>query len=121
VAFEQKEFRLHAAAVRYLRTVCPECIVFHAANGEYRRPETVRRLKAQGVLPGIFDLILIDPEGKHYYLEAKSATGRLTEAQQWFKKELILRCIPYVVFRSLDDVKEFVLQNRIPNRIADAA
>jgi hypothetical protein len=79
MAFEQKEFRLHAAAVRFLRTVCPDCIIYHPANGEYRRPETARRLKAEGVLPGVFDLVMIDPQGKHFYLEAKSDTGRLSE------------------------------------------
>jgi hypothetical protein len=121
MAFEQKEFRLHAAAVRFLRTVCPDCITYHPANGEYRRPETARRLKAEGVLPGVFDLVLIDPHGKHFYLEAKSDTGRLSESQQWFKSELIIRGIPYVVFRSLDDVRDFIIQNKIPNRLHEQA
>jgi hypothetical protein len=119
MAFEQKEFRLHAAAVRFLRTVCPDCITYHCANGEYRRPETARRLKAEGVLAGVFDLVMIDPQGKHFYLEAKSETGRLSESQQWFKSELILRGVPYVVFRSLDDIREFIRQNKIPNRLAE--
>jgi len=121
MAFEQKEFRLHAAAVRFIRTVCPDCILYHPANGEYRRPETARRLKAEGVLPGVFDLVLIDPQGRHFYLEAKSESGRLSESQQWFKYELIKRGLNYCVFRSLKDVEDFIRQNRIPNRLAEAA
>jgi len=74
-----------------------------------------------GVFPGVFDLVLIDPQGRHYYLEAKSEKGRLSEAQEMFKRELITRGIPYVVFRSLADIETFVLQNKIPNRLAEAA
>ena len=117
----QPEIRLHCAAVRYLRTVCPDCIVFHCANGGKRSKETARLMKALGVMPGVFDLILITPDGRHCYLEAKSDGGRLSPEQQWFKSELILRGIPYVVFRNLADIETFVQQNAIPNRLARAA
>jgi hypothetical protein len=38
-----------------------------------------------------------------------------------FKNELILRGVPYVIFRSLNDIETFLLQNAIPNRLARAA
>ena len=115
------EFRLHCAALKYLRTVCPDCLVYHVPNGEHRSKETGRKLKAAGVMPGVFDLVLIGPDGRHFYLEAKAPAGRLSESQQWFKSELILRGIPYVVFRNLADIETFVQQNAIPNRLARAA
>jgi hypothetical protein len=117
----QPEVRLHCAAVRYLRTVCPDCIVLHCANGGKRSKETARLMKALGVLPGVFDLLLICPDGRHMWLEAKSDAGRLSPEQQWFKMELIVRGVPYVVFRNLADIEAFVHQNRIPNRLAQAA
>ena len=107
MAFEQKETRLHCAAVRYLRVTCPDCIVFHVGNGGKRSKETARLMQALGVTAGVFDLILIGPDGRHFYLEAKSDKGRLSEAQKWSKKELILRGIPYAIFRSLDDIKNY--------------
>jgi hypothetical protein len=113
------ETRLHAAAVRYLRTVCPDCITLHISNGGKRSKETARLMKALGVLPGVFDLLLICPDGRHMWLEAKSSDGRLSQEQQWFRGELILRGVPYVVFKSLDDVLEFIKQHKIPNRIAE--
>jgi hypothetical protein len=115
------EFRLHCAALKYLRLVCPDCIVYHVPNGEHRSKETGRKLKAAGVMPGVFDLVMIAPDGRHFYLEAKSQTGRLSPEQQWFQGELILRAIPYVIFRNLADIETFVHQNRIPNRLAQAA
>jgi hypothetical protein len=51
-------------------------------------------MKALGVLPGVFDLLLICPDGRHMWLEAKSDAGRLSPEQQWFKGELILRGVP---------------------------
>lgn len=119
MGFASQEFRLHAAAVRWLRLVCPDCLVWHPANGEQRSPQAARRLKALGVWPGIFDLVLIDPQGRHYYLEAKAEKGRLSESQEMFKRELITRGVPYVVFRSLADVELFIKQNRIPNRLSE--
>lgn len=121
MGFDNRETRLHAAAVRYLRTVCPDCLTYHVGNGGKRSPETSRLMKALGVLPGVFDLVMIDPQGRHFYLEAKSDTGRLSESQQWFRNELILRGVPYVVFRSLSDIEAFIVQNGIPNRLAERA
>lgn len=121
MSFASAEFRLHAAAVRWLRTVCPDCIVWHPANGEQRSPQAARRLKALGVFPGVFDLVLIDPQGRHFYLEAKSDKGRLSEAQEAFKRELIVRGIAYVVFRTLDDIRDFIVQNGIPHRLSEQA
>lgn len=112
------EFRLHCAAVNYLRVTCPDCIVYHNANGEKRSIETAGKLKRAGVLPGVFDLTLISPDGRVMYLEAKAEKGRLSYEQEWFKRELILRGVPYVVFKSLADIEAFIVQNRIPNRIS---
>jgi hypothetical protein len=78
-------------------------------------------MKALGVLPGVFDLLLICPDGRHMWLEAKSDNGRLSPEQQWFQGELILRAVPYVIFRNLADIETFVQQNRIPNRISQRA
>jgi hypothetical protein len=114
-----EEFKLHAAAVRFLKTVAPSLLVYHPANGEWRRPETARRLRAMGVLPGTFDIVAILHDGRHVYLEAKSARGRLSPAQQAFRVELIKRNIPHLVFRSLDDIAEFLVANSIPHRLSD--
>jgi hypothetical protein len=115
------EFKLHCAAVRYLRTVAPDCITIHVANGEYRSDATAGRLKAMGVVPGIFDLLILAPDGRCFFAEAKSAKGKLSPWQEWFRGELIRRGIPYVIFKSLDDLELFIDQHSIPNRIAKSA
>jgi hypothetical protein len=68
---DKKETRLHTAAVRYLRTVCPDCLIWHVANGGKRSPETARLMKALGVLPGVFDLVLLAPGPRTFFLRLK--------------------------------------------------
>jgi hypothetical protein len=121
MAFANPETRLHSAAVRYLRTVCPDCLTWHVANGGKRSPETARLMKSLGVLPGVFDLVLLAPGPRTFFLEAKAEQGKLSEDQQWFKGELIKMGFSYVVFRSLDDIRDFIVQNGIPNRLAEEA
>ena len=115
------ETALHCQALRYLRLVCPDCLVWHTPNGGLRSKETARLTSALGTLPGVFDLSLLTPDGRTLYLEAKAQTGRLSEAQEWFRRELVVRGVGYVVFRSIADVEAFILQNNIPNRLASKA
>ncbi len=113
-----QEIRLHCAALQYLRVTCPNCLVFHVPNGGARTAATGKMLKAMGLHPGVFDLTVIGPDGQHYYLEAKTAKGRLSPAQEAFKFELIRRGVPYVIFRNLGDVEAFIRQYKIPTRLA---
>lgn len=119
MTFSNPETRLHVAALDYLRMVCPDCLTFHVPNGGKRSKETARLMKRLGLMPGVFDLTMMLPDGRHAYLEAKVGKNDLTEDQSNFKKELILRGVPYVVFRSLDDIRNFVLQHNIPHRLAE--
>jgi hypothetical protein len=80
--------------------ICPDCLTWHAANGGKRSKETARLMKRLGVLPGVFDLVVLAPGPRTFFLEAKADKGKLSEDQQWFKGELIKMGFPYVVFRS---------------------
>lgn len=60
--------------------------LFHVMNGGKRRQTEARRCKAEGVLAGVADLILLAP-GRGYHalaLEMKSADGSLRPDQQIF-------------------------------------
>ena len=106
------ERRVHCAVVDLLRVAArPGWLFLHPANGEYRNPTTAALLKRLGVLPGAFDLLLIGPDGRHYWLEIKRAAGgRLSPAQQQFAAELERRGVPYAVAGGFDQAVE-VLQS----------
>jgi hypothetical protein len=64
---------------------------------------------------------VLAPGGVCCFLECKADSGKLSPEQTWFKSELIKMGFAYAVIRNLDDLRTFILQNRIPNRIAEQA
>jgi hypothetical protein len=121
MTFSNHEVRLHAAVMRYLRTVLVDCRAFHIPNGGKRSAETARLMKALGTMPGVFDIEILAPGPRTFWLECKSDTGRLSDEQESFRVDLIKMGFPYAVVRSLDDVRDFILQNGIPNRLSEQA
>lgn len=87
--------------------------VFHFAvpNGEKRDVRVGARLKEEGVLPGVSDLVLILP-GRVVFVEIKTAAGRLSPVQKAFREVVQGLGHPYVVWRSLDDCKLFLKQQK---------
>lgn len=87
--------------------------VFHFAvpNGEKRDVRVGARLKEEGVLPGVADLELVLP-GRVVFAEIKTAAGRLSPAQKAFREAVQGLGHPYVVWRSLDDCKLFLKQQK---------
>ena len=56
----------------------------HIPSGEAREPVTGARLKRMGLKPGLFDLLLIDPNGRHYWLELKRKANTMSSSQlEW--------------------------------------
>lgn len=67
-----------------VRSQRPELDFLYAVpNGGFRQPATARKLKAEGVKPGVPDLCLpVSRSGFHgLYLEMKATDGRLSEIQ----------------------------------------
>lgn len=113
-----EETRLQCAVVDYMRRICPDCLTWHAANGGRRTPETARLMKRLGVMPGVFDLVVMGPGPFVGFMECKVGKEKLSENQEWFRTELIKMGFSYAVVRSLDDVKAAIIQWRLPNRLA---
>jgi hypothetical protein len=76
------EARIQASIVEWVRTVAPGVLIFHIPNGGYRSKAEAARLKWTGVLAGVPDLAIIAPGGRAFFLEVKTATGRLSEVQR---------------------------------------
>ena len=74
-----QEARPQAAIVEYVRWVAPQIVIFHVPNGGWRSKAEAARFKWIGVLAGVFDLVLILPDGRSAYWEAKRPKGRPVE------------------------------------------
>jgi hypothetical protein len=89
----QSEAQLQGQVVEYLKL---RGLHFtHPPNGGVRDPRTAAKLRWQGVVPGVPDLLIFEPwadlgaSGVGIALELKSRKGRLSEAQrgwlEWLK------------------------------------
>lgn len=76
-------------------------------------------MKALGTMPGVFDIEILAPGGRTFFIECKTDSGRLSDEQQAFKADLIKFGFSYAVVRNLADLETFILQNGIPNRLAE--
>lgn len=115
------EARIQAAIITYVRTVAPDVLIFHVPNGGLRSKSEAARMKWQGVVPGIPDLVLIGPGGRAYFLEVKTQEGRLSKAQSmmfWRLRGLHAHCH---IVRSIDDVQAVLHAWGIASRQAEAA
>jgi hypothetical protein len=98
------ERRTHIAVADLLRIAArPGWIFSHIANGEHRSPATAALLQRMGVRPGLFDFMLIGPDGQHFWLELKRGRSPLSPAQERFRQELVDRSVTHGVARSFDE------------------
>jgi hypothetical protein len=75
------ENQLQASIVTALRVRYRDAIVAALPNGGLRGKIEAARMKKTGTLAGMPDLVVILPGGITAWLEVKTATGRLSEAQ----------------------------------------
>ena len=109
----QEEHNLQCACVKWFAYQHPELqgLLFAVPNGSYRTKATAGKLKAEGVVPGVADLILLVPhipEGCRYMwhalcIEMKAKTGRQSPEQGLWQLKVEKYGYKYAVCRSLDD------------------
>lgn len=109
----QEEHNLQVACVRWFRLQYPDLapLLFAVPNGGARSKATAGKLKAEGVVPGVADLILLVPrieEGcKNMWhalcIEMKTPTGRQSAEQGLWQLKVEQHGYKYAVVRSLDE------------------
>lgn len=105
---KQEEHALQCASVRWFYYQYPELRgrLFAVPNGGVRDAVTAAKLKAEGVVAGVADLILLVPRAGFgaLLIEMKTERGRQSEAQkQWQHIVCKYGEYSYVICRSLDD------------------
>lgn len=103
-----EEHRLQCACVRWFRLKYPQLAsrLFAVPNGGRRDSITGARLKEEGVLAGVADLILLVPNADYHALliEMKTPKGRQSESQkEWQRAVAGNDDYLYVVCRSLEE------------------
>lgn len=109
--YRDDEHKLQVSMVNWFRLQYPSMRhnLFAVPNGGRRDASTGRRLKDEGVLAGVSDLILLK-SNQHYgalLIEIKTKKGTQRESQKEWESKITADGYKYVVVRSLDDfIKE---------------
>lgn len=109
-----EEHRLQCACVRWYRLQYPKMKhnLFSVPNGGKRDAVTGAKLKAEGALAGIADLILL--KSNRFYgallIELKTPKGRQSASQVEWQQKITNDGYKYVIVRSIDDFKREVTQ-----------
>lgn len=109
---KDEEHLLQVACVNWFRTSYPNIshTLFAVPNGGRRDKTTGARLKAEGVLAGVADLILL--RSTKFYgallIEMKTPSGRQSDTQRRWSELITKDNYKYVVVRSLEEFMEVV-------------
>lgn len=104
---QDEEHHIQCACVRWFRYQYPHLRhnLFAVPNGGYRNKATAGKMKEEGVLAGVADLILLLPNRTCHALciEMKTRTGRQAETQREWQRLIEQDGYKYVVCRSIED------------------
>lgn len=109
---KHQESTLQADCVRWFRYQYPELIIYAVPNGGSRNMREAQRLKSEGVLAGVADLVAMLPNGKSLYIEMKIKGNRQTVNQKEFQKKAITLGYTYVVCYTFEEFQK-VIENYI--------
>lgn len=102
-----EEHRIQSACVKWFRLKYPKMRhnLFAVPNGGRRDYITGGKLKEEGVLPGVADLILL--KSNRYYggllVEMKTKTGTQKFSQSEWEKKITKDGYKYIICRSLEE------------------
>lgn len=109
---KHQESTLQIACVRWFRCQYPNLIIYAVPNGGSRNVREAQRLKSEGVLAGVADLVVLLPQGKSIYIEMKVKGNRQTDNQKDFQKKAIALEHNYAVCYSFEEFQQ-VIENQI--------
>lgn len=98
------EDELQKTTVDLLRKLAKPSVYWTAINpgGNKLSRATAGRFKAMGVRAGCPDLSFVLEDGKAAFIELKSGTGRLSEAQGEFQSWCIRQGVPFAIVTDMD-------------------
>ena len=107
-----QESTLQASCVRWFRHQYPHLIIYAVPNGGSRNVREAQRLKSEGVLAGVADLVVLLPQGKSLYIEMKVKGNCQTDNQKEFQKKVTSLGHTYAVCYTFEEFQKIV-ENQI--------
>lgn len=111
---DDEEHQLQVDCVRWFAIQYPayykQGVLFAVPNGGRRDKVTGAKLKAEGVQPGVADLVLLKPTASSHalFIEMKTASGRQRDTQKHWQANVETDGYRYEVVRSLNQFVRLV-------------
>ena len=118
VSPKASEHQIQCAVARYLDLALdgvPNCIWWAVPNGGFRDVRTASKLKAEGVKPGVSDIMVLWG-GRLICIELKTDKGRQSAEQIAWADAATIAGAAYYVARSVEQVEEFLDAAGLPLR-----
>lgn len=109
-----EEHRIQVSCVNWFRLAHPDLknVLFAIPNGGRRDAVTGAKLKEEGVVAGVADLILLKRNKRFggLCIEMKTRTGKQSDTQKRWQKDVEATGNKYAVCRSLDEFMKVVTE-----------
>lgn len=99
------EHNIQVACVRWFRLQFREYVIYAVPNGGQRNAVVAAKLKEEGAMAGVADLVIVAPN-RHLYIEMKSPKGKQSPKQVEFQSRVQAMGHAYHVCHSLDEFME---------------
>ena len=107
-----EEHRIQCTCVQWFRYQYPQYapLLFAVPNGGQRNAITAAKLKAEGVVPGVADLLLLIPNHQFHGLciEIKTRKGRQSDKQKAWQAIIQKTGYQYQVTRNFEEFKQLI-------------
>lgn len=100
----EEEHNIQIACVNWFRYQYPRYVIFAVPNGGWRNSIVAAKLKAEGVLAGVADLIIV-ALNKIVFIEMKKENGRQSESQKHFEEQVKRLGHEYYVCHGFDEFR----------------
>jgi hypothetical protein len=111
-----REARVQAAIIQWIRAAAPNVLAFHPPNGGWRSKSAAARFRWLGAVAGLPDIVLIAPGGKVFFLEVKAPGGTLNADQRAIRDRLVALGTPPAIVRCIDDARRAFAAWRLETR-----
>lgn len=103
------EHNIQVACVNWFRYQFNDLLIYAVPNGGQRNSVVAAKLKAEGAMAGVADLVIVTKD-RHIYVEMKTPKGKQTPKQVEFEKHVTALGHPYYVCHSLEEFMQVCKQ-----------
>lgn len=100
---KDEEHRVQSACVRWFRYQYPQYLIFAVPNGGWRNVVVAQKLKAEGVLAGVSDLVILAPHRAIFVEMKKGKGGRQSDSQKAFQSNVSRLGFEYYLCKGIEE------------------